>query len=380
MKILARCLEKNPDNRYQNAQQLQLDLEDFLSSHNEKSSSIRLARYMESLFEDELKREDARMHVSGVGSVVLPGGPVNQQSIGAMPESTEMKFRAGDITAQKVVDEDLFSEISRTDVNALQWESDGSDLEDEGKDYDTMTAFDARAYQEYVARKHKGEHVDEEPVFISQEAASMISEAILDDPDDGPTVASQQIFGISQSPRMPKEDVSTFPSSEFSAIDETNVNTSQNTWQDVDTTVQAQGLRTRETDLNQNMSSGENRISNRVSSIVLAILVAVAGLTVFVLQQWSQAPIETPQEVVIYGQVRLETVPPGAQVFVNGAEQKKLTPMTDVVLRGQPQEILFQKEGYEDKLITLQLALDEAHRALKMDLIPKKTLPKTDPH
>ena len=65
MKILARCLEKNPDNRYQNAQQLQLDLEDFLSSHNEKSSSIRLARYMESLFEDELKREDARMHVSG---------------------------------------------------------------------------------------------------------------------------------------------------------------------------------------------------------------------------------------------------------------------------------------------------------------------------
>ena len=242
-----------------------------------------------------------------------------------------MKFRAGDITAQKVVDEDLFSEISRTDVNALQWESDGSDLEDEGKDYDTMTAFDARAYQEYVARKHKGEHVDEEPVFISQEAASMISEAILDDPDDGPTVASQQIFGISQSPRMPKEDVSTFRLQNPALLMKPTSIPVKNTWQDVDTTVQAQGLRTRETDLNQNMSSGENRISNRVSSIVLAILVAVAGLTVFVLQQWSQAPIETPQEVVIYGQTQQKRHRQGLRSSLMVPSRKSLLPMTDVV-------------------------------------------------
>ena len=206
----------------------------------------------------------------------------------------------------------------------------------------------------------------------------MISEPILDDIDDGPTEASQFIFGATQSPRMPTEEQAFSPAAVD--IDDTNVNHIQNNLEITHTAVQAQGHQTHDTDLNQNLMRSDYRISHRISSIVLAVLVAVAGLTVFVLQQWTQAPTETPQEVVIYGQIRLETQPPGAKVFVNGVEQKKLTPMTDVVLRAQSQDILFQKEGYEDKALKLQLGAEEAHRSVKVDLIPKKTAPKSDPH
>ncbi len=378
MKILARCLEKNPQNRYQSAQELQLDLEDYLASSSQKSSSVHLTRYMETLFDDELKREDAQIHVSGVGNVVLPVAALQGENERELPGPPTMQSGSENVTAQKEIDEDLFSEISRTDVNAIEWESDGSDLEGEGKDYDTMTAFDAKAYQEYVARKHQGEVPDEEPVFISQEAASMISEPILDDIDDGPTEASQFIFGATQSPRMPTEEQAFSPAAVD--IDDTNVNRIQNNLEITHTAVQPQGHQTHDTDLNQNLMRSDYRISHRISSIVLAVLVAVAGLTVFVLQQWTQAPTETPQEVVIYGQIRLESEPAGAKVFVNGVEQKKLTPMTDVVLRAQSQDILFQKEGYEDKVLKLQLGAEEAHRRVKVDLIPKKTAPKSDPH
>jgi len=54
--------------------------------------------------------------------------------------------------------------------------------------------------------------------------------------------------------------------------------------------------------------------------------------------------------------------------------------MTDVVLRTQSQDILFKKDGYEDKSLKLQLGAEEAHRTVKVDLIPKKKTPKSDPH
>jgi serine/threonine protein kinase len=55
-KIVMKALEKAPEDRYQTAQELQLDLEEFSREHKLAMSSIRIAKLMGSLFE---KRNDA---------------------------------------------------------------------------------------------------------------------------------------------------------------------------------------------------------------------------------------------------------------------------------------------------------------------------------
>ena len=175
MRILGRCLEKNPDRRYQSAQEAQSDFEDFLATSQELSTSVRLARYLEELFASELERQDGRVHVSGVGEVLLPAGL--QEPGSEAPEASDASVKNDEAPdghlstvavpnpVSQLGDDELFSE-----------EGDGADLPDDKKSYadeetynledlnlseaeddpdgDTVAALDVQAYHDYVARMH----------------------------------------------------------------------------------------------------------------------------------------------------------------------------------------------------------------------------------
>ena len=74
VKLLSRALEKNPDRRYKNAQEMQLALEDYLERSPKKSNNIRLSRYLYDLFDDELNSDTGTLIVKGIGEVIIPTG------------------------------------------------------------------------------------------------------------------------------------------------------------------------------------------------------------------------------------------------------------------------------------------------------------------
>lgn len=74
VKLLSRALEKNPDRRYRNAQEMQLAIEDFLDKSPKKSNNIRLSKYLYDRFDDELNAKSGTMIVEGVGEVIVPTG------------------------------------------------------------------------------------------------------------------------------------------------------------------------------------------------------------------------------------------------------------------------------------------------------------------
>ena len=71
--IIDRCLEKDRNNRYSTAQELQIELEDFVGSSGERCNSVRISNWLEELFDDELNRVDgATVVFPGIGKVILP--------------------------------------------------------------------------------------------------------------------------------------------------------------------------------------------------------------------------------------------------------------------------------------------------------------------
>jgi serine/threonine protein kinase len=74
VKLLSKALEKSPDRRYKNAQEMQLAIEDYLESSPRKSNNVRLSRYLYELFDDELNSESGTMVVQGIGEVIIPTG------------------------------------------------------------------------------------------------------------------------------------------------------------------------------------------------------------------------------------------------------------------------------------------------------------------
>lgn len=85
VKLLAKALEKNPDKRYQNAQDMQLALEDYLENSPKKSNNVRLSRYMYDIFDDELHTADGTMLVKGVGEVIIATRAANAGDLSLMP-------------------------------------------------------------------------------------------------------------------------------------------------------------------------------------------------------------------------------------------------------------------------------------------------------
>ena len=58
--VLMKALEKNPQNRYQSAADMQLDIDAFLAEHEFMPSNIHLSNFMKQLFKDELAAEQAK--------------------------------------------------------------------------------------------------------------------------------------------------------------------------------------------------------------------------------------------------------------------------------------------------------------------------------
>ncbi|MBK6684348.1 MAG: protein kinase [Deltaproteobacteria bacterium] len=71
--IIDKALEKDPSRRYQSAQEIQLALEDLVSSAPERCNNVTIANWVTHLFEEELSRERGGTVVfQGVGEVILP--------------------------------------------------------------------------------------------------------------------------------------------------------------------------------------------------------------------------------------------------------------------------------------------------------------------
>lgn len=71
--IIDRALEKDPNTRYQNAQELQIALEDFVSASPIRCNNITISRWVSDLFSEELSREKGGTVVfQGIGEVILP--------------------------------------------------------------------------------------------------------------------------------------------------------------------------------------------------------------------------------------------------------------------------------------------------------------------
>jgi serine/threonine protein kinase len=117
IKLLSRALEKSPDRRYKNAQEMQLALEDYLESSPKKSNNVRLSRYLYELFDDELNSESGTMIVQGIGEVIIPTGAnlsaernkvevadeVDSQTLSAalMPSPDNPNPNAGEVSAEE---------------------------------------------------------------------------------------------------------------------------------------------------------------------------------------------------------------------------------------------------------------------------------------
>jgi serine/threonine protein kinase len=91
VKLLSRALEKSPDRRYKNAQEMQLALEDYLESSPQKSNNVRLSRYLYDLFDDELNSDSATMVVQGIGEVIIPTGDSRAKREPSVEEEIDAK-------------------------------------------------------------------------------------------------------------------------------------------------------------------------------------------------------------------------------------------------------------------------------------------------
>ncbi|MFH1807327.1 MAG: protein kinase [Pseudomonadota bacterium] len=92
VRILSRALEKNPDRRYPNGQEMQLAIEDYLDRAPRKSNNVRLSRYLYELFDDELNADGGTMIVKGIGELIVPTGASSEAiaapKVDELPEGT----------------------------------------------------------------------------------------------------------------------------------------------------------------------------------------------------------------------------------------------------------------------------------------------------
>jgi eukaryotic-like serine/threonine-protein kinase len=95
IKLLSKALEKNPDRRYKNAQEMQLAIEDYLEVSPRKSNNVKLSRFMYDLFEDELNSAEGTLVVPGVGQVIIP----TSQSAGQVKPAIEEEIDSKTLTA-----------------------------------------------------------------------------------------------------------------------------------------------------------------------------------------------------------------------------------------------------------------------------------------
>jgi serine/threonine protein kinase len=70
--IINRALSKEPRDRYDNAQTMQIELEEVVRTQPTRTNTVETVRWLTSLFADELSDESTHITVEGVGSVIMP--------------------------------------------------------------------------------------------------------------------------------------------------------------------------------------------------------------------------------------------------------------------------------------------------------------------
>jgi tetratricopeptide (TPR) repeat protein len=96
--IILKALAREPDNRYQSASEFQTALEDHMSKMGYDFSTVRLAQYLQTLFQHDIEQDSQRFRVaSGAVGSPLVGGVADQSTLirrhAPAPESTPSYVR-----------------------------------------------------------------------------------------------------------------------------------------------------------------------------------------------------------------------------------------------------------------------------------------------
>ncbi|MCP4499059.1 MAG: protein kinase [Deltaproteobacteria bacterium] len=156
VKLLSKALEKSPDRRYKDAQEMQLALEDYLDSSARKSNNIRISRYLYEIFDDELSSKSGTMIVEGVGEIIVP-------TEGPLEPRIEEEIDSKTLSAALVVDPKANPGAGVPDPNALYADlEDDDDDDDLDEDEHTIPVYDLEKYEQERVAQHAGGHDDSE--------------------------------------------------------------------------------------------------------------------------------------------------------------------------------------------------------------------------
>jgi len=93
--ILMRALEKNPDDRFQTAWEMQFELDRFLANNEFTPSNNHLATFVKQLFADEIDAESKRLLGSGVTISAIGGGRFSEldvDALAALPQGSGPRY------------------------------------------------------------------------------------------------------------------------------------------------------------------------------------------------------------------------------------------------------------------------------------------------
>lgn len=155
VKLLSRALEKNPDRRYRNAQEMQLAIEDYLDRSARKSNNVRLSKYLYETFDEELASKSGTMIVEGVGEVIVPtgiGDPVEpriEEEVDSHTLSAALSHEASAADAKLAEEMEDKTRAMPAQSLAGMSELDDSDLDDsdEGPEDKTIPVYDLEGYE-----------------------------------------------------------------------------------------------------------------------------------------------------------------------------------------------------------------------------------------
>jgi len=190
VKLLSKALEKSPDRRYKDAQEMQLALEDYLDSSPKKSNNIRISRYLYEVFDDELNSKSGTMVVEGVGEVIVPTGARDGPLEPRIEEEIDSKTLSAAL-APGAPEPKADPAGAAPDPNAMYadlMEDDDSEEEDDK----TIPVFDLEKYEAERAAQHArgGDDDSDDSEDPTMAGVSMADISSRTSPAVGPSVGA----------------------------------------------------------------------------------------------------------------------------------------------------------------------------------------------
>lgn len=162
--LLSRALAKNPDRRYATAQDFQLAIEDYLESSPRKSNTVRLSRYMNGLFADELNNGSNTMVVQGLGPIIIP-------------TNVEASDGPGSSSSDEVDEHTLSSMLAPENDSAVEETIVPSSLDDGNLGSDFITAAEATMARTNPGDKHENDDLSSVDATIPVQALRLPADA-----------------------------------------------------------------------------------------------------------------------------------------------------------------------------------------------------------